>query len=70
MPFPIIAVAIPVIHAGGGWIASTAAGGYIAGTLSVTYAGAFVAGNTALVATGAGIATVGASALAFIGLGG
>lgn len=61
MPLPI---AYPVVHAAGGYIATTAAGTYIAGTLSATYAGAFVAGNTALTVIvasgGAATAAVGA----------
>ena len=48
-------IAIPVVHAAGGWIASTSAAGYLAGTLSSTWMGAFVAGNAALL-KGAGIA--------------
>jgi len=45
MPLPLLA--IPVIHSSGAWIASTAAGGYLAGTLSSTWLGAFVLGNSA-----------------------
>jgi hypothetical protein len=41
-------IAIPLLHSSGAWIASTAAGGYIAGTLSTTWIGAFVAGNAGL----------------------
>lgn len=48
MPFPIFAIAIPVLHSSGAWIASTGAAGYIAGTLSGTWIGAFVLGNGAL----------------------
>lgn len=54
MPIPFIALAIPVLHSSGAWIASTAAGGYVAGTLSSTWTGAFILGNKALV-TGAGL---------------
>lgn len=50
----IIPVALPVIHAAGGYIAS-AGGSYIAGTLSSTWIGAFVAGNTTLVGTVTGL---------------
>ena len=51
-------IAVPVVHSAGGWIASTAAGGYLAGTLSSTWAGAFIAGNaTALAASGVAAAT-------------
>ena len=45
MPLPLLA--IPVLHSSGAWIASTAAGGYLAGTLSSTWLGAFVLGNSA-----------------------
>jgi len=38
-------IAIPVLHSSGAWIASTAASGYIAGTLSGTWVGAFILGN-------------------------
>jgi hypothetical protein len=49
MPLPFIALAIPVIHSSGAWIASsTAAGGYVAGTQSSTWIGALVLGNQAL----------------------
>lgn len=48
MPIPLLAVAIPVLHSSGAWIASTAASGYIAGTLSSTWIGAFVLGNSTL----------------------
>ena len=47
-------IAIPLLHSSGAWIASTAAGGYIAGTLSTTWIGAFVAGNAGLL-SGLGI---------------
>jgi len=45
MPLPFCALAVPVLHSSGAWIASTAAGGYLAGTLSSTWIGAFIAGN-------------------------
>lgn len=48
MPFPLFAIAIPVLHSSGAWIASTGAAGYIAGTLSSTWIGAFVLGNSTL----------------------
>ncbi|RWR06817.1 hypothetical protein [Paenirhodobacter populi] len=48
MPFPVFFIAIPVLHSSGAWIASTAASGYIAGTLSGTWIGAFILGNSAL----------------------
>jgi hypothetical protein len=41
-------IAIPLVHSSGVWIASTATGGYVAGTLSTTWIGAFVAGNAGL----------------------
>lgn len=44
-------IAIPLLHSSGGWIASTAAGGYVAGTLSSTWIGAFVAGNAGLLSS-------------------
>jgi hypothetical protein len=44
-------IAIPLLHASGAWIASTAAGGYVAGTLSATWIGAFVAGNVGILST-------------------
>ncbi|ABL69324.1 hypothetical protein Pden_1219 [Paracoccus denitrificans PD1222] len=37
-----------MLHSSGAWIASTAAGGYVAGTLSSTWIGALVLGNKAL----------------------
>jgi hypothetical protein len=36
MPLPLFALAVPIMHSSGAWIASTAASGYIAGTLSST----------------------------------
>lgn len=79
-------IAIPVLHSSGAWIASTAAGGYLAGTLSSTWIGAFIAGNAGilsglgitsaagvLAAMGGGLSSVGAalgSGLTAIGLGG
>jgi len=48
MPLPFLAIAVPVLHSSGAWIASTAASGYIAGTLSGTWIGAFVLGNSTL----------------------
>lgn len=48
MPLPFLTLAIPVIHSSGAWIASTAAGGYITGTLSSTWIGAFIAGNSGI----------------------
>jgi len=47
MPLPIIALAIPVLHSSGGWIAATG-GSYLAGTLSSTWIGAFVLGNVGI----------------------
>lgn len=46
MPLPLFAIAIPVLHSSGAWIASTGAAGYIASTLSSTWIGAFVLGNS------------------------
>jgi hypothetical protein len=48
MPLPFLAIAVPVLHSSGAWIASTAASSYIAGTLSSTWIGAFVLGNSTL----------------------
>lgn len=48
MPLPLLAIAVPIVHSSGAWIASTAASGYIAGTLSSTWIGAFVLGNSGL----------------------
>lgn len=45
MALPLLAIAIPVLHSSGGWIAATATSGYLAGTLSGTWIGAFVLGN-------------------------
>lgn len=58
-------IAVPLIHSSGAWIASTAAGGYVAGTLSTTWVGAFIAGN-ATILTGLGL-TSGAGVLAAMG---
>ena len=44
-------IAIPLLHSSGVWIASTAAGGYVTGTLSSTWIGAFVAGNAGLLSS-------------------
>jgi hypothetical protein len=51
MPLPFFAIAIPVLHSSGGWIASTAASSYIAGTLSSTWVGAFILGNSGLLSS-------------------
>jgi hypothetical protein len=48
IPLPLLAIAIPVVHSSGAWIASTAASGYLAGTLSGTWIGSFVLGNSSL----------------------
>ena len=79
-------IAVPVIHSSGAWLASTAAGGYVASTQSSTWIGAFIAGNAGilsglgitsaagvLAAMGGGLSSVGAalgSGLTAIGLGG
>jgi hypothetical protein len=47
MPLPLIAVAVPVIHSAGGYIAFQGAG-YIGGTYATTWLGAFVLGNSTL----------------------
>jgi hypothetical protein len=81
MPLPLIALAIPVIHSSGAWIASTAASGYIAGTLSGTWIGAFVLGNSTwlgslglvsaagIFGASSGLAALSSSAVAGIGTG-
>lgn len=51
MPLPFLAIAIPVLHSSGAWIATSAASGYIAGTLSGTWIGAFVLGNAGLLSS-------------------
>jgi uncharacterized protein (DUF697 family) len=51
MPLPFLAIAIPILHSSGAWIASTGAAGYIAGTLSSTWIGAFVLGNSTLLSS-------------------
>lgn len=51
MPLPLLAVAIPVLHSSGAWIASTTASGYIAGSLSSSWIGAFVLGNSSLLSS-------------------
>lgn len=79
-------IAVPIIHSSGSWIASTAAGGYVAGTLSSTWVGAFIAGNASwlsglgltsaagvMAAMSGGISSLGAalgSGLTAVGLGG
>lgn len=79
-------IAVPLLHSSGAWIASTAAGGYVAGTLSSTWIGAFIAGNAGilsglgitsaagvLAAMGGGLSSVGAalgSGLSAVGLSG
>ena len=65
MPLPFIAIAVPVIHSSGGWIASTSAAGYIAGTHTATWIGSFILGNSSLLSSlglisGAGIFAAGA----------
>jgi len=44
---PLFALAIPVLHSSGAWIAY-AGSGYLAGTLSGTWVGAFILGNAGL----------------------
>jgi len=59
-------IVIPILHSSGAWIASTAASGYIAGTLSTTWIGAFVAGNAGLL-SGLGITSAAGVYAAFGG---
>lgn len=79
-------IAVPILHSSGAWIASTAAGGFVAGTLSSTWIGSFIVGNAGilsglgitsaagvLAAMGGGLSSVGAalgSGLTAVGLGG
>ena len=70
MPLPFFAIAVPVLHSSGTWIASTATSSYIAGTLSGTWIGTFVLGNSSLLsslglvsAAGIFVATGGLAAL-------
>lgn len=58
-------IAVPLLHSSGAWIASTTAGGYVAGTLSSTWIGAFIAGNAGLL-SGLGV-TSAAGVLAAMG---
>lgn len=44
-------IAIPVLHSSGLWIASTAASGYVASTISSTWIGAFILGNSGLLSS-------------------
>lgn len=67
-------LAIPVLHSSGAWIASTAAGGYLTGTLSGTWLGAFVLGNSGLLGSlglvsAAGIVGSAGGGLAALGTG-
>lgn len=65
MPLPFLTLATPVLHSSGSWIASTAAGGYLSGTLASTWIGAFVLGNSGfLVTLSASVVGVGASIVA------
>jgi len=70
-------IAVPLLNSSGAWIASTAASGYVAGTLSGSWVGAFILGNAGLLsslgivsageiftATASGIAGVSSSAAA------
>lgn len=79
-------IAVPVLHSSGAWIASTAAGGYLAATLSSTWVGAFIVGNAGILSSlgitsaagvlagmGGGLSSVGialGSRLTAVGLGG
>ncbi len=52
-------IAIPLLHSSGAWIASTVAGGYLAGTLSSTWIGAFFAGNVGILSSIGAISAAG-----------
>ncbi len=47
---PLIALAVPVLHSSGAWIAY-AGSGYLAGTLSSSWVGAFILGNAGLLSS-------------------
>lgn len=76
---PFIAIAVPILHSSGSWIAATGASGYLAGTLSTTWIGAFVLGNSTLLGSlglvsaagvfGAGSGVAALSSGALLGLG-
>lgn len=63
-------IAVPLIHSSGAWIASTAAGGYVAGTLSGTWVGAFILGNSSLLASLGLVSASGIFAAAATGIAG
>lgn len=63
-------IAVPLIHSSGAWIASTAAGGYVAGTLSGTWIGAFILGNSSLLASLGLVSASGIFAAAATGIAG
>lgn len=65
-------IAVPLLHSSGAWIASTAAGGYVAGTLSGTWVGAFILGNAGLLSSlglvsASGIFAAAATSIAGVG---
>ena len=65
-------IAVPILHSSGAWIASTAAGGYVAGTLSSTWVGAFILGNSGVLSSvglvsASGIFAAAASSVAGLG---
>lgn len=63
MAIPFIALAYPVLHSSGAYIAY-AGGGYLAGTLSSTWIGAFILGNAGVLSTAGLVSSAGiASAL-------
>ncbi|WP_224503743.1 hypothetical protein [Celeribacter litoreus] len=59
-------MAIPVLHSSGAWIASTAASGYVAGTLSSTWVGAFILGNAGLLTSSGLVSATGLAAAASV----
>jgi hypothetical protein len=70
MPLPLIAVAVPVIHSAGGYIAFQGVG-YVGGTYATTWLGAFVLGNSTVLGAlgftslaGIGTAVFGGGAIA------
>lgn len=59
MPVPIFALAWPVLHSSGAWIASTSAAGYVSGTLASSWTAAFVLGNSKLLSAFGIVSTAG-----------
>ncbi len=58
MALPFLALAYPVLHSSGAWIAY-AGGGYLAGTLSSTWIGAFILGNAGVLSAAGLVSSAG-----------